>query len=166
MSLTGKIGATISLKDARTGDLETAVENLLKLANWTVVDGTDAGEADQVWSDRRTLAASDDEDLDLSGVLTNLFGGAVTLAKLKAVAIMAAAGNTNNVVVTRPADTGVPLFLAAGDGIAVLPGGFFLWVAPGDGVTVTAETGDILNIANSAGSTSVTYDVILVGTSA
>jgi hypothetical protein len=60
----------------------------------------------------------------------------------------------------------VPLFLAASDGIDVQPGGVFLWVAPTTGVTVTAATGDILNIDNSSSGTSVTYDVVIIGTSA
>jgi hypothetical protein len=36
------------------------------------------------------------------------------------------AGNTNDVQLTRPAANGVPLFLAAGDGVAIGPGDIFL----------------------------------------
>jgi hypothetical protein len=56
--------------------------------------------------------------------------------------------------------------LAAGDGIALRPGATFVWISPdATGVTVTAGTGDLLNIANSGAGTSVTYDVIIIGTS-
>jgi hypothetical protein len=69
--------------------------------------------------------------------------------------------------VNRPASNGVPLFLAASDGIDVPPGGVFLWACPADGkVTVTASTGDLLNIDNSGAGTSVTYDVVIIGCSA
>jgi hypothetical protein len=119
-----------------------------------------------LWHDQRTLASEATEDLDLAGSLTDSFGATVTIVKLKAVIVVAAAGNTNNVEVTMPAANGVPLFLAAEDGIPVLPGGEFRWVAPGAGVTVTAGTGDLLTFTNSSSGTSVTYDVILVGTSA
>ena len=69
--------------------------------------------------------------------------------------------------VTRPASNGVPLFLAASDGLDVKPGGCFLWLAPdATGVAVTAGTGDLINIANSSSGTSVTYDVVIIGASA
>jgi hypothetical protein len=109
---------------------------------------------------------SSTDALDLAGALVGNLGGTLTIVKLKAVLVRAAAANANNVRINRPASNGVPLFIAASDGIDVLPGGLFLWVAPGAGVTVTAATGDLLNIDNSGSGTSVTYDVVLVGTSA
>jgi hypothetical protein len=81
--------------------------------------------------------------------------------------VTASSSNTNNVRVTRPASNGVPLFLAASDGIDILPGGCFLWAAPAaTTVTVTAGTGDLINVANSSSGTSVTYSVVIIGTSA
>jgi hypothetical protein len=166
MSLSGKITVSVSLKDSRTGDLETSVESLSKSYSWTVVNGTAAGQADKHWSDQRTLAASASEDLDLAGTLIGLSGATTTFVKLKAVFISAATGNTNHVRLTMPASNGVPLFVAASDGIDIPPGGVFTWVDPGTGVTVTTGTGDLLHVANAAGTTSVTYDVIFVGSSA
>jgi hypothetical protein len=47
----------------------------------------------------------------------------------------------------------------------VKPGGMLVMTAPdATGLAVTAGTGDKLKLANSAGSTSVTYDVIILGT--
>jgi len=131
-----------------------------------LTNGTAANQADKVWSDSSTIAASGTDSIDLAGSLTDAFGAALTFARIKAVVVTAAAGNTNNVNVTRPASNGAPLFLAAGDGIAVRPGGMFCWVC-GDatGVAVTAGTGDLLDIVNSAGGTSVTYDVAIIGAS-
>jgi hypothetical protein len=69
--------------------------------------------------------------------------------------------------VTRPAANGVPFMLAAGDGVALPPGGTFLWVAPtAAGVAVTAATADLIDIVNSGAGTSVTYDIVIVGASA
>lgn len=97
----------------------------------------------------------------------NGLGDTQTFARVKMVVVGAASGNTNNVNVTRPASNGVPLFLAAGDGIAVRPGGLFVAVASdATAYAVTAGTGDLLTFTNSAGSTSVTYDVIVIGASA
>lgn len=155
--------------------LATAV-NALDLGNvsapYTVnkrtklASGTGASQADKLFTDTRTVTASGTDALDLAGSLTDSFGATITFVKLKLVLVRAAAGNTNACRVNRPASNGVPLFLAASDGIDVLPGGTFLWVAPGAGATVTAATGDLLNIDNSSSGSSVTYDVVLIGTSA
>lgn len=160
--LTARVAGTLTSEL----DLATAAVPLDYRSRLDLASGTGSGQADMMWSDTRTLAASSNEDLDLAGSLTGPLGGTLTFAKLKAIIVAAAAGNTNNVQVTRPASNGVPLFLAASDGIAVLPGGFFFWAAPGAGVTVTASTGDLINIANSSSGTSVTYDIVIIGTSA
>jgi hypothetical protein len=55
-------------------------------------------------------------------------------------------GNTNDVQLTRPAN-GVPLFLAAGDGVAIGPGDIFL-LTNRKGIAVTAGTGDLIHVAN------------------
>jgi len=148
-------------------DLGTPTDTFLKKTTIELANGTGANSADLMFSDQRTLAASANEDLDLAGSLANAFGSTLTYVELRAVLVSAASANTNNVLVSRPSTNGVPLFSAAGDQIIVPPGGVFLWACPADGkVTVTASTGDLLNIANSGGSTSVTYDIVIVGVSA
>lgn len=148
-------------------DLSTPTDALVKALHLVLTSGTGANQADMMWHDTRTLAASATEDLDLAGSLTGPLGGTLTFARIKMVLVTAASANTNNVNVTRPAANGVPLFLAASDGIAVRPGGGFLWAATDStGVAVTAGTADLLTFTNSAGSTSVTYDVVFIGASA
>jgi hypothetical protein len=148
-------------------DLGTPTDNFLKRAKIELSSGTGANSADLMFSDQRTIAASSNEDLDLAGSLADAFGATLAFVELRAVMISAASGNTNNVKITEPASNGVPLFIAAGDGISVPPGGVFLWACPADGkVAVTASTGDLINIANSSSGSSVTYDVIIIGTSA
>ncbi len=166
-----------SLKTVVTARIDATYQNIIDLVTAdaplqtqkkiTMTNGTGASTADLVFSDTRTLSASASENLDLAGSLADVFGSTLTFVELRAVMVIAAAGNTNNVRVTRPASNGVPLFLAASDGIDVPPGGVFLWACPADGkVTVTASTGDLLTVANSSSGTSVTYDVVIVGTSA
>lgn len=148
-------------------DLSTPTDSLVKTLHTVLTSGTGANQADMMWHDTRTLSASATEDLDLAASLTGPLGGTLTFARIKMVLVTAASGNTNNVNVTRPASNGVPLFLAASDGIAVRPGGCFLWTASDStGVAVTAGTGDLLTFTNSAGSTSVSYDVVIIGASA
>jgi hypothetical protein len=148
-------------------DLASASVPLTLAEQIQLTSGTGANQADLIFHDRRTLAASATEDLDLAGALTNALGATLTFARIKAVIVSAADANTNNVNVTRPAANGVLLFLAAADGIAVRPGGVFAWIAPdATAVPVTAGTGDLLTLTNSSSGTAVTYDVVIVGASA
>lgn len=148
-------------------DLSTPVDALVEAIKFAWTSGTGANQADRIFHDQRTLAASATENLDLAGSLAGPLGSTVTFARIKLVMVTAAAANVNNVNVIREGTNGVPLFLALGDGTAVRPGGGFLWWAPDStGVAVTASTGDLLTFTNSAGSTSVTYDVIIIGASA
>ncbi|MER7126743.1 hypothetical protein [Micrococcus luteus] len=147
-------------------DLSTPT-NLLSFARQlSLAQGAGAGQADMVWSDQRTVAASGTDALDLAGSLVGPFGTTLTFARIKMLVVFAATGNTNNVNVVTPGSNGVPLFLAASDGIAVKPGGAFVWYDPSAaGVVVTPATGDLLNVVNSGGGTSVTYDIHIVGAS-
>lgn len=149
--------------DLTTATMPLTVERTIRLTN-----GTGANQADKIWSDTRTLAASATENLDLAGVLLDpLTGATLTFARIKAVIVTASGANTNNVNVIREATNGVPLFLAAGDGIPVRPGG---WIAVGapdaTAYAVTPATGDLLTITNSGAGTSVTYDIVIIGSSA
>lgn len=164
MALTATVSARINATQTATNDLSAASAALNKVLSQSFSDGAGAGAVNVLWSDQRTLTASSNEDLDLSGALTNIYGASAVFARIKAILISAASGNTNNVNVSRPASNGVPLFLAASDGLPIRPGGVFLWMAPdATGIAVTAGTGDLINIANSAGSTSVTYDIVVLG---
>lgn len=166
-TLTTSVTAQITTAYKNLLDLSTPVDNLDKKVLIRLASGTGANSGDLQFHDQRTLSASATEDLDLAGGLTDAYGATLTFVELRAVMVFAAAANTNNVNVQRASSNGVPLFLAASDGVPVPPGGVFLWSCPADGkVSVTAGTGDLLTITNSAGSTSVTYDVVIIGTSA
>lgn len=160
--LTLKLVATLTA----VGDLGTPTFPIDNTTRYLWASGTGADQADKMYSDTNTLAASGTLDLDLSGPLSDGLGGTISIVKLKALIVKAAAANTNNVLVSRPATNGVPLFAAAGDAIPVLPGGTVVWISPGAGITVTPATGDLVTFTNSAGGTGVTYDVIIIGTSA
>ena len=167
MALTTKLTLQLvaTLTDAL--DLSTVRDPLDYTFRDSLSSGTGADQADMLWHDTRTVNASSNEDLDLAGSLVNGLGDTQTFVQLKGIVIAAAAGNTNNVRLTRPASTGVPLFLAASDGIDIRPGGLFVWYDPGDGgVAVGAGSSDLINIANSSSGTSVTYSIIIIGASA
>jgi hypothetical protein len=148
-------------------DLVTVGAPLVKQDVYPLANGTGASQADRMFSDTRTLGASANEDLDLAGSLVDAFGAVLTFVKVKALKIKASAANTNNVVVKPAAATGwLGPFNLAASSIAIPPGGEFMVLAPVNGWAVGAGATDLLNVANSAAGTSVTYDIVIVGTSA
>jgi hypothetical protein len=125
--------------------------------------GTSAvGQANVLFSDTRTLAASTNENLDVAGVLADALGATINAAEIVAIYIAAAPGNVNDVQFTRPASNGAPIFLAAGDGFALGPGDFSLRTYR-NGIAVTAATGDLINVANGGAGTPVNYDIVIIG---
>ncbi len=159
---TGEIA--LSIKGALTGtnDLGSAklalnpVEELLQLSAGTAA----VNQANILFSDTRTLAASATEDLDLAGVLTDAFGAVIEAAEIVAIFIKAAAGNTNNVIVGAATAPFLGPLGATGT-YTIKPGEYFLATSR-SGWAVTDSTGDDLKIANSGGTTGVTYDVIII----
>jgi hypothetical protein len=141
---------------------DPSIEKILQFTN-----GTGAGQADILWADERTLAASATEDLDLAGVLTDAFGATVASAELVAILVIAADANTNNVVLGA-ATNPIALFGGTTPTYAVKPGGIFLVAAPNAAglLTVGAGSTDVLKVANSGSGTSVTYKIAVLARSA
>lgn len=166
MPLSAVIKSSVAITQTGVGDVESATSQVNESSALTYSDGSGAGQANVQWSDDRTIAASGSENLDLAGSLANLLGTAV-FARVKYIKIVANANNTNKVTFSQPASNGLAgIFLAAGDGVSIPPGGKFEWGDPGaTGVAVTAGTGDLLTVANSGGGTSVTYRIIIIGAS-
>lgn len=131
-------------------------------------DGSGANQITRIFADTRTLAASANEDLDLAGGLTDAIGQTITLARVRAILIRAAAGNTNNVIVGGASSNGFITWVGgATHTVTLRPGGVMLLAAPdATAYAVTASTGDLLRIANSSSGTSVTYDIVILGATA
>lgn len=132
-----------------------------------LVTGTAANQADKYWSDQRTIPASSNDDLDLAGVLTDLISGTTTFVRVKGIIVYASTGNTNNVVIGGGASNPfINWVTGTSPAVVVRPGGLFCLFAPdATAYAVTAGTGDILRLTNSAGTTTVTYDIHLIGAS-
>jgi hypothetical protein len=135
----------------------------------TLGSGTGAGNADRLFSDHRTLAASATEDLDLAGALTDAFGATVTFARIKGLVIAASQENTNNVVLGAAASNAWATLLNSTGTITLRPGAFMaVGTGEADAIAyaVTASTADQLKVANSGAGTPVTYEIHLLGASA
>ena len=149
-----------------SNDLGTPLIDVPALAATIFNNGTGEYQADLVFTDIRTLGPSATEDLDVIGSLADPVGVTINALKVVAVIIYADPTNTNNVVVgnaTQPVSLG---FGAATHTWAVPPGGWMSVGAPELGWTAGAGATDDIKITNSAGSTSVTYTVIILGRTA
>ncbi len=169
MSLDATLTIGLRGTHAATSDVTSRSESFGDLTTWVkrLTSGTGADQADLMFADTRTLAASATENLDLAGSLTDAFGATLAFAKIKAIIVQAAAANTNDVVVGGAASNAFTGPLGGTDPtVAARPGGAIVLFAPATGWTVTAGTGDILKVANSSSGTSVTYSIVIIGTSA
>lgn len=161
-----KVTAKIEGSVAVASDLGNPTQTLAAKAILELVTGTTTGKADLVFSDTRTLAASATESLDLAGGLTDAFGAALTFVEVVAIYVKAASANVNDVVVGGAAtNTFATPFGDATDTVKIKPAGALL-LTNDVGYGVTAGTGDLLKIANSAAGSAVTYDIVIVGRSA
>lgn len=167
MPLASQVNLTLAAQLDTALDLATASVPLSVSRAFSMANGTGLGQADKIFHDRRTLTASATEDLDLAGVLLDPFGAAITFARIKVLLIAADSANTNNVIVGNATTNGFISWVgAATHTVTVRPGGLLLLAAAdATSYAVTAGTADLLKILNSAGGTSVTYDVVLIGTS-
>lgn len=169
MALTSLLSVAASAEQTSALDLATASVPLAVRKAVSLSSGTGAGEADLLFSDRRTIAASSSEDLDLAGALTDAFGSTLTFARVKGLIVAAAATNTNDVVVGAAASNPWETLLGATGTVTLRPGAVFAAVAgeaDATGWAVAAGSTDLLKVANSGADTSVTYDIVIIGASA
>jgi hypothetical protein len=163
MGLSAKIKASVSGTLSTSNDMGVASLPFSEIVELAITNGTGADQANNAFMDERTLAASTSEDLDLAGVLANVFGAVLTAAAVKAILVIADEDNTNNVVIGgAAANAFVGPFGDATDKLVLGPGDVFLITRRNaTGMAVTGGTGDKLQIANSGAGSSVTYRIVL-----
>lgn len=166
MALDSRLVVSAVSKYTSALDLATGVVPLEFTKSIALASGVGSGQADKIWHDERTIAASGTDDLDLAGVLADAFGSTLTLARVKGLIVAAAAANVNNVVVGNAASNAWATLLGATHTLQVRPGGLIAAFAPdATGYAVTGGTGDILRIANGGAGTGVIYDIVIIGAS-
>jgi len=169
-SLSGTVQLLANLIYDGGSELSELSDELLSsnMPSWTIANGTGADQADLMWYDQRTLAASTSEDLDLSGSLVNSFGATMTFARIKAIIVYAASDNGALIQVGGAASNQFINWVAnSSDVVNVRADGFFVLAAPdATAYAVTAGTGDLLKINNTDGGDTATYDIYIIGASA
>lgn len=172
--LTAAISAAIHLEIAKVDGTGVSQDTLDIGRAISLLFGNGAGKADQVWYDRREIAISGDDDLDLSGVLKNAFGESIAFGTIRAILVI----NQSDVVWGTHTVATTASIKVGGFGANAFLGPFdansdFVWLTVGNiflitessvsGWTVINATEDILRITNSSGSAKALYDIVLIG---
>lgn len=172
VSQSGEISVRVASKLGNSFDLEAVASALDKTFSNAFTNGSGANQANNRFTDQRTLLTATNENLDLAGgSLSNSLGGALTFTKMKWIIIYALPTNTGILTVSSPAGTGVPFMRATGGttptpAFDLAPGGIYVYTNPSDaGITVTAATGDIINVDNATGA-SQSYQIVIGGVAA
>lgn len=161
-------GFTVNGTAKNTLDLTYAQAVLAYAKTGSLSTGTGANQADRIFSDQRTIVASGTDDLDLNGTaLQDNLGVNLALARIKVIAVYAAAANANVLVMGGGTNPVTTILGGTTPTLNIRPGGMFLLTSPdATGFAVTAATADILRFTNGGAGTSVTYDVVIIGSSA
>lgn len=127
--------------------------------------GVGLNQIDRLFADQRTISGSGTDALDFAGGgLLDILGNAWAPARMKLLIVKNL--GPNDIQVVRPASNGIPFLLAVSDGAQIPTGGIVMLLWPSAaGIVVTAGTGDLLNIVNTAAG-SIDYVIIVGGASA
>jgi hypothetical protein len=146
------------------GDGGTAALTVKEGQSLRIADGTGAKQANGIYIDDFSIAASSSTTIDLSGSLEDRLGNPLVFTAVKAIMVIAAAANTNDIVI---GDGSAPFVGPFDDGtatVSVAPGGQFMVANPSAaGWAVTATTADELKLANSGSASAVAGTIVIVG---
>ena len=150
---------------AGVNDLASVQASVNIRNNMAFRPGGDANQANKMFSDTRTVAASANDDLDLAGSLVDPVGATLTFASVKAIYIKAGAANANDLVFgPAPSNGFLGPWADASDRVSLKAGEVFLITnRAATGWGVTAGTGDLLRVTNGGSGAAVTYDIVLIG---
>lgn len=169
-TLTANVDCNINWSYVSTDDLSKPTEYNPKFRFkqvYTNGDGDD--QINWVWADRRTVTvATANDDLDLAGVLVDVFGNTITAATLKVLFIANLATTSGEDLAIGAAGTNPITDLFEGSNTAQLtlgPAGKFLAENPHDGYAITAGSADTLRIAHAGAAGDISFDILLGGTS-
>lgn len=164
--VTASVKVSVAMGDAGASAFGTAPNWAAEmLQEFSLSDGTTANKADIAYMAERTVASNTNDDIDLAGVLSDALGVTVAAAELVTLFIVNKQkdGTVNTTDLTIGAGSNPVVGFLGGTAPTVgpiKPGGVVLLHssdAAGLGA-VTAGTGDILRIANSAGASN-TYQI-------
>ena len=166
MPQTASVRLVSQVQPSASGDF-TSGGSVAVLTDVYLSNGTGSNQADRVAYDDRTLGASASEDLDLQTLTATSTGAAVGLVELRSITLKAGASNGANLTVGPGSSNGLlSLFADPSDKIKLAPGATLTLVAPSDGAYPVSGTNKVLSVSNTDASSSSSYSILLIGTSA
>jgi hypothetical protein len=168
MSVSARVEASVHAEVIKIGTTGQPSKSPIDLgATMAFINGTTALAVDRAYAARLTLAASANQDIDLAGALENELGETVVFAKIKVILLRHVSG-VNSVILGGAAATQFQgPFGAVAHTLVIPPSGVVLLARQDTaGWAVGAGTADFLRVANSAAGTPVTFDLVILGTSA
>lgn len=163
VTISATTSSTLPTPENRSGTMYDSVRGIYSYSS-----GTGAGQNDLVWSDRIVLAAAGTTTIDLNGGgLLSVFGQAVNFVEVTSIVIQ----NRETVAGTRVLEFGPAVantflwtFKAANDVISIGPSGSYGQYV--DAGVACVGGADSIQIVNTDGANSVTYDIQIIGRSA
>lgn len=159
MAVKTRVYVLIESEESYTGDLGNPVKVHRFLYDKTFTTGNGSSQFDKVHSD----TASATTDYDVAGTVTDLQGAAITMSKVGIIAAKCKGTTSTDRMRIGGDANSVPFMGAAADFAVVGPEGLFLLVDPVAGATVTASTGDVIEINHATGT--FDHDVLIAGRS-
>ncbi|MCA9246856.1 MAG: hypothetical protein KDA42_07060 [Planctomycetales bacterium] len=169
-ALSLEISAELNWLFEESLDLSTVTDNARLQYDQALDDGTSAGQADKLWHATRSVGAGSNDDLDLSALTQSIHGSTVTIAfaKIRAIMIVNTATTAGETLVldSSVANAFTAAFHSSATSKLQIPADSpLMLVNKVDGWAVTDGSADILRISN-AGSGTVSYKIVIAGTSA
>ncbi len=159
MTITAQLSVALSVNQAGSNALSGGPywSHMFDFAQ-AFANGTGAGQCDLAYFSERTVASASNDDIDLAGALTDALGATITAAELVTLLLINrqkdGTANTTDLTIGGSSNPIVGFLGGTTPTIGPLkPGAIALLASPGAAGlgAVTASTGDILRVANSAG---------------
>jgi len=174
MGKNAQMSVAMTINDEGTAALDaTPTWKATVEAALALVAGTGAGQFDLAYAAERAVADGANDDIDLSGSLTDAFGDTITAAEIVALMVvnrpkdLSDTVNTTDLTIGAGTNPWIGVLGATHTIGPIKPGGVvFIGASDAAGIgAVTGGTGDILRIANSAGAI-CNYQIAILARSA
>lgn len=129
----------------------------------SLASGSGAESGNMVWHDQRTVATGANDDIDLSGGITDAFGDSITFTKIRYIEIKNESTN-DTLTIGGAANPVANVSGTVQKSGSNYPGIFVMTAPDASGLAVTAGSADELRITHDGDtSNSVTYEITIAG---
>jgi len=164
MTLNAKVQMPLNITHSKELDLTEVKQALTNTLGVSFTDGALADQAEVLYHDKRALGDAANETIDLQdGSLSDAFGDAITIEKLKFLYIKNLS-TTANLLVGAAAGNQLALFAdPASDKLSLPPLGEFIFIAPDLTGLDTSANADLKLEHDGTGDSAPGYKIIAIG---